>query len=400
MAYSDVPGWVDRGYRSGRGESKDLCSPAEHSVEYRGFHGDPFRARPDQMRGEYPNLRTAGFHNGIESRAGIEMRNQRPCTISILAACILLCVAVNTSRADIALYSQDFETLDIDSTTALEDDGWVVFGNVYSGIDSTYLYGYGTFPAPNGGEGFCAIVTGEGGAEQGLQQLSVYNDYNNLLAHDAGDLVEANVFIEQTIGAADIGKTYVFEFDAKLGNLTGGSTAAAFIKTLDPSNGFALTNSVTVDMTSIPTTWGTYSVKLTIDSSLNAQLFQFGFLNVATSYVGSGVFYDNVELREATTSAAPVTPSSFVLHQNVPNPFNPATRISFELTQSEAVTINVYDATGRRVVTLLDAQRGAGPHSVTWNGLMSNGTQAAAGIYRYVLETSAGRTSRSMVLLK
>jgi hypothetical protein len=328
------------------------------------------------------------------------MRTLQTIRNSLLAAGLLLCVAATASQADISLYSQNFETVEIDSADALSSDGWIVFGNVFTNPGGAWLYGYGTFPAPNGGEGFSAVIAGEGGVEQGDQQLSVYNDYNNLNEHNAGNNVQANVFRENIIGAADVGKTYVFQFDAKLGNLVSPTTAAGFIKTIDPNNNFALTNEVLIDMTSIPISWNTYSISLFIDAGLVGQLFQYGFLNTTTNFISSGVFYDNLVLREPKTSATPSPQSLFTLHQNVPNPFNPATRISFELQQDDAVHLRIYDVIGRQVTTLLQKRLGAGPHSVSWNGRMSNGDIAAAGIYRYVLETSTGRSSRSMVLLK
>jgi len=64
------------------------------------------------------------------------------------------------------------------------------------------------------------------------------------------------------------------------------------------------------------------------------------------------------------------------------------------------VNLSVYDVTGRLIVTLLDGQLDAGPHQVTWNGRTANGSPAAAGVYCYVLETSRGRSSRSMTLLR
>jgi hypothetical protein len=47
----------------------------------------------------------------------------------------------------IQAYSQDFEALNAGSLTALGDEGWLVFANVFAG--ETYLYGYGPNPAPN-----------------------------------------------------------------------------------------------------------------------------------------------------------------------------------------------------------------------------------------------------------
>jgi len=89
-----------------------------------------------------------------------------------------------------------------------------------------------------------------------------------------------------------------------------------------------------------------------------------------------------------------------VLHQNVPNPFNPTTRIHFELVQPGPVELAVYDIAGRHVVTLLTATRPAGEYSVDWNGRTRSGSMAAAGIYQYVLKTPQGVESRRMVLVK
>ena len=189
-------------------------------------------------------------------------------------------------------YSQDFEALDQGDPAALADDGWLVFGNVF-GPDWSYWYGYGTFPAPNGGAAFSAIVVGEGGSEQGDQQLSVYSDYNNT-DHGNGAYIEANVFQEQVIDAGAVGQTWIFVFHAKLGNLEGETTALAFIKTLDPASGFAMTNFITEDMTNTPETWTGYFLSITIDEGLVGQILQFGFASTATNYEGSGVFYDNI----------------------------------------------------------------------------------------------------------
>ena len=214
---------------------------------------------------------------------------KRATAISVLA--VLICLMPAASFA-LLPYSQDFEGLDQGNTSALADDGWLVFGNVF-GLDWSYWYGYGPFPAPNDGAAFCAIVTGEGGAAQGNQQLSVYSDYNNVDHPNA--YIESNVFQEQLVGPGDVGEIWAFDFDAKLGNLAGQTTALAFIKTLDPGAGYAMTNFITVDLTSTPTTWTGYTLTIQIDPSLDGQILQFGFSNTATNYEASGVFYDNVD---------------------------------------------------------------------------------------------------------
>ena len=211
--------------------------------------------------------------------------------IALFALAALVCLLPAAGSA-LSMYSQDFEGLVQADTGALAADGWLVFGNVF-GPDWSYWYGYGAYPAPNDGAAFCQIVIGEGGVDQGAQQLVVFSDYNNG-DHANGAHIEANVFQEQTVAPGDVGQTWVFSFDAKLGNIAGASTAAAFIKTLDPGNGWITTNFLTVDTTGIPPQWGTYSLQIVIDAGLVGQIFQFGFMNVATGYESSGIFYDNI----------------------------------------------------------------------------------------------------------
>ena len=217
---------------------------------------------------------------------------------STLLAAALLCLAPIASQADLSPFVQDFEGLDQADPNALTNDGWLVFANVFN-ADWSYAYGYGPFPAPNGGQGFSAIIPGPGdpnvgGPAQGAQQLSVYSDYNNS-DHGIGRFIEANTFQEQIVGAADVGTTWKFSYDATRGNIGGGTTALAFFKTLDPNAGFALTNFITVDMTNVTTDWTSHQLSINIDQSLVGQILQFGFLNTATNYDGSAVYYDNVE---------------------------------------------------------------------------------------------------------
>ena len=82
-----------------------------------------------------------------------------------------------------------------------------------------------------------------------------------------GRVIEAIVFRERTIVASDVGTTLTFTFDAKAGNIEGASTALAFVKTLDPSAGFATTNNITQDTTNLPASWGTFTISLLVDAS-------------------------------------------------------------------------------------------------------------------------------------
>lgn len=205
-------------------------------------------------------------------------------------------------------YQQDFEGLDQESPSALSNDGWTVFANVFEFGTSDPLPSYGPFPAPNNTGGFSGIALGQGGPEQGAQQLVIISDYNARDQQNAGDRVQANTFQERTIVEDDVGKTFTFSFDAKRGNINDpadpvcsntpnppcDSTALAFIRTVDPDAGFPVTNDVTLDTTNLPVEWMGYSIEITIDAGLVGQLLQFGFSATASNDEPSGNFYDNI----------------------------------------------------------------------------------------------------------
>ena len=88
------------------------------------------------------------------------------------------------------------------------------------------------------------------------------------------------------------------------------------------------------------------------------------------------------------------------LDQNVPNPFNPETRIPFRLNYDADARVAVYDIRGRLVQTLLDGNLPRGPHTVSWSGTDRFGRAVASGIYICVLETAGKTYSRRMALIR
>jgi len=83
------------------------------------------------------------------------------------------------------------------------------------------------------------------------------------------------------------------------------------------------------------------------------------------------------------------------LDQNFPNPFNPTTKISFQLPETGNVSLKVYDLTGRQVAVLADSQMAAGTYTATFDA-----SRLSSGVYFYRLETPAGSLSRKMTLIK
>jgi PEP-CTERM motif len=225
--------------------------------------------------------------------------------IASLATAILI-AAPWTTHAQLSAYNQNFDALapaepTPGSNSALADDGWRYFVNVYN-TDGSYAYNYGPFAAPNSLLGISAV--GTGGSVPGNQNMGVSSDYNNSTAHVAGQLVQTSVFQLQTIGASDVGTAWRFQFDARRLNLAAPSTALAFIQTLDPGTGQAA-STVTVDMNNVPDTWGTYVLPFNVTAAAG-HLLQFGFLNNATNYNASSIVYDNISLSPVPEPAAGV----------------------------------------------------------------------------------------------
>ena len=93
-------------------------------------------------------------------------------------------------------------------------------------------------------------------------------------------------------------------------------------------------------------------------------------------------------------------PSKHSLEAAYPNPFNPTTQIGYYLANTEYVTIDIYDLTGRRIRSLLNHNQGPGHRSVSWDGTNDLGQPVSAGMYIYTIQTGNFRQTRKMVLLK
>jgi len=99
------------------------------------------------------------------------------------------------------------------------------------------------------------------------------------------------------------------------------------------------------------------------------------------------------------TEAVKMPALPLALHQNVPNPFNPSTRIRYYLPEAARVDLSVYDVAGRRVIRLVDCDQPRGVHELTWNGAGPNGS-CVSGVYFCRLSAGKKTISKKMVLLK
>jgi hypothetical protein len=90
-----------------------------------------------------------------------------------------------------------------------------------------------------------------------------------------------------------------------------------------------------------------------------------------------------------------ISVNSFELSQNYPNPFNPSTRIQYQVLSSAQVLLQVYDALGNQVATLVNEIKEAGNHSVNFDA-----SGISSGIYLYRLQSGNFVETRKMIFLR
>jgi hypothetical protein len=88
------------------------------------------------------------------------------------------------------------------------------------------------------------------------------------------------------------------------------------------------------------------------------------------------------------------------LHPNAPNPFNPRTRIAFDLAVGGEVAVEIYGVDGRLVRTLVREHHEPGYYTLDWNGTDDHGRRLASGVYMLRLVTPEKTQVRKMMLMK
>ncbi len=87
-------------------------------------------------------------------------------------------------------------------------------------------------------------------------------------------------------------------------------------------------------------------------------------------------------------------PSTYTLHPNFPNPFNPSTTLNYDLPEPANVSLVVYDVLGRKVIELVNGTKEAGYHSTNWNA-----KDVASGVYftRFMATDVGGNVKLSKI---
>lgn len=107
----------------------------------------------------------------------------------------------------------------------------------------------------------------------------------------------------------------------------------------------------------------------------------------------------NFEFHNLNSEIEIGTPSKFDLSQNYPNPFNPSTKINYDLSFGGLVNLNVFDMSGKEILSIVNEQQAPGYYSVSINA-----GNIASGVYYYRL-TAIGEgknfvATKKMILVK
>ncbi|MEM6689239.1 MAG: PEP-CTERM sorting domain-containing protein [Planctomycetota bacterium] len=224
--------------------------------------------------------------------------------IFLTLALLVTGFSANQATAAITAFSDDFQS------TGATFDGWVAFSD-NGGFPGGYF-----IDTPSSTNPQIFQLANDGAGEQ---YLNFFANYDNAPVHNRLDPAQTPVspnnreaisfFVDQEFTAADTvsGDTWTFDFDYAINPASppsGGTEVGAFIRVFDPS--FNLLDEVTFDTSGATAAFAAApTLSVTLDPLWLEGRVQFGFNNLVGFFEGSGMFYDNVAIANASAVPEP-----------------------------------------------------------------------------------------------
>jgi hypothetical protein len=134
------------------------------------------------------------------------------------------------------------------------------------------------------------------------------------------------------------------------------------------------------------------------------QLGAVDFFSATPSGIPS-YYIDNVSFIDVSTVGVDENnlsscPGQYILKNNYPNPFNPATTISFTIQNAGNVSLDIYNTNGQKIRSLINSYLSGGDYAVIWNGMDNRDRPVPSGFYFYRLKCWEFNSMKKMVLIK
>lgn len=129
--------------------------------------------------------------------------------------------------------------------------------------------------------------------------------------------------------------------------------------------------------------------------------FTIRALLIKNNYIFAGTYQNGIYRRPLSEIITKINNISseitakYSLMQNKPNPFNPLTKIQFDVAKINDVLISVFDISGKELEVIVNERMQPGTYEIEWNG-----EKYASGIYFYTLYTNEYKETKRMILLK
>ena len=109
---------------------------------------------------------------------------------------------------------------------------------------------------------------------------------------------------------------------------------------------------------------------------------------------------DNSDCITLSITNSNILPTAISMLSNYPNPFNPMTNISLNLTRKENIVVSIYDIKGKLVKSIFKGYLRPGNHLFTWEGKNTNGNYIGSGVFFCVVKSENRSFSKKMILSK
>ncbi len=123
-----------------------------------------------------------------------------------------------------------------------------------------------------------------------------------------------------------------------------------------------------------------------MDNSVGAGIYYYRLKHI--DFSGHYEYSNEIEVEVIGTF-------TFALDQNYPNPFNPSTTIEYSISETEFVSLKLFDVLGNEVAILVDEEKSAATYRVNFTA-----EELTSGIYFYVLKAGDYLNSKKLILLK